>query len=487
MENIYKDKFSFVDNKLFADINGKKYELNNISNIHNLKELNKLRSEALQENKMFSKLLKNATDDTEREFINKKLSDNKNKLSALNKQFNDELSSQASVETKEADKIGDDMYVLKPLLAFLESFIKSDKGAFSKNKTNNEELEFTATPEETNKLLENIEQKKPLSIEGIKSLIPIERISENKLEITSGDNKNMPDKLSDRSLLIMIDNNIFPAMDQKSLNNLLSNGDFVNKLSKSNNAKVFALDKETLMNEFSNLTLSEDKEKYIKDNLKAELLKEFTKPTQYQQNRFIPEDKLDISSFTKLGINVKSIPQSDIKTLRSGDEIKVKIYPSSNEEAEANIRLEMNEEGMFVCKVTKKELINKFTLYNHKFTEDEKNQLKNFGQLTNGPITVIDNGVSKDILPFYKDGVLGYRIPDKIGLPQKYNGVEINKEQKELLQNGKTVVMKGLVDKDGTKYDGYVRFNLVKNKLESINLLKETLSEKQTFKPKFKM
>ena len=123
MENIYKDKFSFVDNKLFADINGKKYELNNISNIHNLKELNKLRSEALQENKMFSKLLKNATDDTEREFINKKLSDNKNKLSALNKQFNDELSSQASVETKEADKIGDDMYVLKPLLAFLESFI----------------------------------------------------------------------------------------------------------------------------------------------------------------------------------------------------------------------------------------------------------------------------------------------------------------------------------------------------------------------------
>ena len=486
MESIDNNKFSFVDNKLFANVNGAKHEISNLSNIHSLKEINTLKAEAMKEKNILLNILKKTSDETEKEYLNKKLADNKERISSIDKQFADELSRQTSMDTREADKIGDDMYVLKPLIAFIESFIKSDKGAFSKNKINNEELEFTATPEETNKLLEKIEENKPLS-EVIKSLIPIERISENKLEITSGDNKNMPDKFSDRSLLIMIDNNIFPAMDQKSLNNLLSNGDFVNKLSKSNNAKVFALDKETLMNEFSNLTLSEDKEKYIKDNLKAELLKEFTKPTQYQQNRFIPEDKLDISSFTKLGINVKSIPQSDIKTLRSGDEIKVKIYPSSNEEAEANIRLEMNEEGMFVCKVTKKELINKFTLYNHKFTEDEKNQLKNFGQLTNGPITVIDNGVSKDILPFYKDGVLGYRIPDKIGLPQKYNGVEINKEQKELLQNGKTVVMKGLVDKDGTKYDGYVRFNLVKNKLESINLLKETLSEKQTFKPKFKM
>ena len=486
MESIDNNKFSFVDNKLFANVNGAKHEISNLSNIHSLKEINTLKAEAMKEKNILLNILKKTSDETEKEYLNKKLADNKERISSIDKQFADELSRQTSMDTREADKIGDDMYVLKPFIAFIESFIKSDKGAFSKNKINNEKLEFTATPEETNKLLEKIEENKPIS-EVIKSLIPTERIKENRLELPSTESNNMPDMLSDRSLLIMIDNNIFPAMDQKSLNNLLSNGDFVNKLSKSNNAKVFALDKETLMNEFSNLTLSEDKEKYIKDNLKAELLKEFTKPTQYQQNRFIPEDKLDISSFTKLGINVKSIPQSDIKTLRSGDEIKVKIYPSSNEEAEANIRLEMNEEGMFVCKVTKKESINKFTLYNHKFTEDEKNQLKNFGQLTNGPITVIDNGVSKDILPFYKDGVLGYRIPDKIGLPQKYNGVEINKEQKELLQNGKTVVMKGLVDKDGTKYDGYVRFNLVKNKLESINLLKETLSEKQTFKPKFKM
>ena len=486
MESIDNNKFSFVDNKLFANVNGAKHEISNLSNIHSLKEINTLKAEAMKEKNILLNILKKTSDETEKEYLNKKLADNKERISSIDKQFADELSRQTSMDTREADKIGDDMYVLKPFIAFLESFIKSDKGAFSKHKINNEELEFTATPEETNKLLEKIEENKPLS-EVIKSLIPTERIKENRLELPSTESNNMPDTLSDKSLLIMTDNNIFPAMDQKSLNTLLSNGNFVNDLSMSSNAKVFSLDKETLMKEFSNLMMSEDKEKFIKEDLKAELLKEFTKPTQYQQNRFIPEDKLDISSFTKLGINVKSIPQSDIKTLRSGDEIKVKIYPSSNEEAEANIRLEMNKEGMFVCKVTKKELINKFTLYNHKFTEDEKNQLKNFGQLTNGPITVIDNGVSKDILPFYKDGVLGYRIPDKIGLPQKYNGVEINKEQKELLQNGKTVVMKGLVDKDGTKYDGYVRFNLVKNKLESINLLKETLSEKQTFKPKFKM
>ena len=136
MDKIDNNKFSFVDNKLFADVNGKKYDLNNISNIRNLKELNTLRSETLQENKMLSKLLKKATDDTEREFFNKKIADTQQKLSALDKQFNDELSSQASVETREADKIGDDMYVLKPFLAFLESFIRSDKGAFSKNQTN---------------------------------------------------------------------------------------------------------------------------------------------------------------------------------------------------------------------------------------------------------------------------------------------------------------------------------------------------------------
>ena len=65
MEKIDNNKFSFVDNKLFADVNGKKYDLNNISNIRNLKELNTLRSETLQENKMLSKLLKKATDDIE--------------------------------------------------------------------------------------------------------------------------------------------------------------------------------------------------------------------------------------------------------------------------------------------------------------------------------------------------------------------------------------------------------------------------------------
>ena len=274
MDKIDNNKFSFVDNKLFADVNGKKYDLNNISNIRNLKELNTLRSEILQENKMLSKLLKKATDDTEREFFNKKIADNQKKLSALDKQFNDELSSQASVETREADKIGDDMYVLKPFLAFLESFIRSDKGAFSKNQTNKQELEFTATPEETNKLLESIEEKKPLGIEGIKSLIPIERIKENTLELPSTEGNNMPNKLSDKSLLIMIDNNVFPAIDQKSLNKLLSNGNFVNDLSMSNNAKVFALDKETLMQEFSNLMLSDDKEIFIKENLPLQIRQE---------------------------------------------------------------------------------------------------------------------------------------------------------------------------------------------------------------------
>ncbi|MBR2891984.1 MAG: DUF3945 domain-containing protein, partial [Bacilli bacterium] len=279
--------------------------------------------------------------------------------------------------------------------------------------------------------------------------------------------------------------NIFPAMDQKSLNNLLSNGDFVNKLSKSNNAKVFALDKETLMNEFSNLQLSEDKEQYIKDNLKAELLKEFTKPTQYQLSRFIPYEKLDISSLTKQGIDVESIPQNDVVALLSGDKIKVKIHPSRNEDAEAYIYFESNEEGKFECKVTRIELEKKLTLYDHVFTKDEKEQLLNLGQLKNGSITVVDEGVSKNILPFYKDGVWGYRITDKIGLPKKYKGVEINKEQRELLQNGKTVFMRGMII-DGTTYDGNVRFNVLKNKLEYDDI-KETLSKKQTFKPKFKM
>ena len=487
MDKIDNNKFSFVDNKLFADVNGKKYELNNISNIRSLKELNKLKSETLHENKMLSKLLKKATDDTEREFINKKLTDNKNKLSALNKQFNDELSNQASVDTRETDKIGEDMYVLKPFLAFLESFIRSDKGAFSKNKTNNEEFEFTATPEETNKLLEAIEENKPLGIEGIKSLIPIDRIKENTLELSSADSNNMPDKLSDKSLLIMIDNNIFPAIDQKSLNNLLSNGNFVNDLSMSSNAKVFALDKETLMREFSNLMLSDDKEKFIKENLKADLLKEFTKSTQNQQKRFIPSDKLDVSSITKLGIDVRSIPQSDIVALLSGDEIKgVKLH-QGNTEAEANIRLEMNKDGIFECKETITKINNKFTLFDYEFSKDEIKQLQTSGRLTDGPITIHDGENTKEILPFCQDGVLKYRTPESIKLPAKYNGVKIKKQQSEQLINGKTIIMKGLKDKNGNKYDGYVRFNVIKNILESIKINKVSLSEKQTFKPKFKM
>lgn len=487
MEKIDNNKFSFVDNKLFADVNGKKYDLNNISNIRNLKELNTLRSETLQENKMLSKLLKKATDDTEREYFNKKIADNQKKLSALDKQFNDELSSQASAETREADKIGDDMYVLKPFLAFLESFIRSDKGAFSKNQTNKQELEFTATPEETNKLLESIEEKKPLGIEGIKSLIPIERIKENTLELPSTEGNNIPNKLSDKSLLIMIDNNVFPAIDQKSLNKLLSNGNFVNDLSMSNNAKVFALDKETLMQEFSNLMLSDDKEIFIKENLKGELLKEFNKSTQNQQKRFIPSDKLDVSSITKLGIDVRSIPQSDIVALLSGDEIKgVKLH-QGNTEAEANIRLEMNKDGIFECKETITKINNKFTLFDYEFSKDEIKQLQTSGRLTDGPITIHDGENTKEILPFCQDGVLKYRTQESIKLPSQYNGVEINKQQSDQLINGKTIIMKGLLDKDGNKYDGYVRFNVVKNILESIKINNESLSEKQTFKPKFKI
>lgn len=484
MESIDNNKFSFVDNKLFANVNGAKHEISNLSNIHSLKEINTLKAEAMKEKNILLNILKKTSDETEKEYLNKKLADNKERISSIDKQFADELSRQTSMDTREADKIGDDMYVLKPFIAFIESFIKSDKGAFSKNKINNEELEFTATPEETNKLLEKIEENKPLS-EVIKSLIPTERIKENRLELPSTESNNMPDMLSDKSLLIMTDNNIFPAMDQKSLNTLLSNGNFVNALSTSSNAKIFALDKETLIKEFSNLQLSEDKEQYIKDNLKAELLKEFTKPTQYQLSRFIPYEKLDISSITKLGIDVKSIPHSDVVALLSGDEIKVKIHPSRNEEAEAYICPVNNEEGMFECKVTRIELEKKFTLYDYVFTEDEMKQLLNSGQLKNGSITIVDEGVSKNILPFYKDGVWGYRITDKIGLPKKYKGVEINKEQKELLQNGKTVFMRGMII-NGTTYDGNVRFNVLKNKLEYDDI-KETLSEKQTFKPKFKM
>ena len=69
MESIDNNKFSFVDNKLFANVNGAKHEISNLSNIHSLKEINTLKAEAMKEKNILLNILKKTSDETEKEYL----------------------------------------------------------------------------------------------------------------------------------------------------------------------------------------------------------------------------------------------------------------------------------------------------------------------------------------------------------------------------------------------------------------------------------
>ncbi len=54
----------------------------------------------------------------------------------------------------------------------------------------------------------------------------------------------------------------------------------------------------------------------------------------------------------------------------------------------------------------------------------------------------------------------------KVFLPNKIGSVELSKEQKQTLQEGKTIFVKNLVDKFGKKYDSYITWNSDNGKMK---------------------
>jgi len=138
---------------------------------------------------------------------------------------------------------------------------------------------------------------------------------------------------------------------------------------------------------------------------------------------------------------------------------------------DARLSLQQSDEGNVIVAIhgIKKEPNLHFEFFGHKFSEEDKKNLLETGNM--GRVVNLTNSKTGESIPSIisidrlTNDIIALRT-DFIKIPDEIKGVKLNEEQKQTLMEGKPLYLEGMISTKGTEFSATLQFNADKRYTE---------------------
>lgn len=152
---------------------------------------------------------------------------------------------------------------------------------------------------------------------------------------------------------------------------------------------------------------------------------------------------------------------------------------------DARLSLQQSEEGNVVVAIhgIKKEPNLHFEFFGHKFTEEDKKNLLETGNM--GRVVNLNNSKTGESIPSIvsidrlTNDIIALRT-DFIKIPDEIKGVKLNDEQKQTLMEGKPLHLEGMISTKGSEFSATLQFNADKRYTEFLFDRNTTIKQNST-------
>nr|WP_294928691.1 DUF3945 domain-containing protein [uncultured Flavobacterium sp.] len=210
--------------------------------------------------------------------------------------------------------------------------------------------------------------------------------------------------------------------------------------------------------------------------------------------RFKPE-QIDWETMNNLGLGKERLEKMNLldpllKGYKTNELVPVSVnLDGAIVRTDARLSLQTNQEGKVVAAVhgIRKEPNLNFEFFGHKFTEEDKKNLLDTGNM--GRVVDLKNNKTGEMMPSIisvdrlTNELVALRT-DFIKIPDEIKGVKLDDAQKQTLTEGKPLELDGMISKKGTEFAATVQFNADKRYVEFMfdrsNTNQEAQVNKQT-------
>ena len=206
------------------------------------------------------------------------------------------------------------------------------------------------------------------------------------------------------------------------------------------------------------------------------------------QYRYDPK-KIDWEIMSDIGLSERELIERNmmeplLKGYKTNELVPLVLRVGAAEaRMDARLSLKTNEVGDVVIAIhgIRKEPNLKYPLFGHEFTEEDKKNLSQTGNM--GRVVDMVNPKTGEVIPSIVslDRLTNEVVAlaaDKIKIPDEIKGVKLDELQKQTLLEGKPLYLEGMISKKGTEFDATVQFNADKRYVEF--LFDRRISNKQT-------
>ena len=198
--------------------------------------------------------------------------------------------------------------------------------------------------------------------------------------------------------------------------------------------------------------------------------------TETSEYRYKPE-QIDWDTMKNLGLSKEYLEKRNLldpllRGYKTNELVPVGInLGGSILRTDARLSLQQGEDGNVIVAIhgIKKEPNLHFEFFGHKFTDKDKKNLLETGNM--GRVVNLINSKTGELMPSIisidrlTNDVIALRT-DFIKVPDEIKGVKLNNEQKQTLMEGKPLKLEGMISTKGTEFSATVQFNADKRYVE---------------------
>ena len=197
---------------------------------------------------------------------------------------------------------------------------------------------------------------------------------------------------------------------------------------------------------------------------------------QASEYRYKPE-QIDWDTMTNLGLSKEYLEKRNLlepllKGYKTNELLPIGVNLGGTIlRTDARLSLQQAEDGKVVVGIhgIKKEPNLHFEFFGHKFTDEDKKNLLETGNM--GRVVDLKNSKTGELMPSIisidrlTNDVIALRT-DFIKIPDEIKGIKLNEEQKQTLLEGKPLYLEGMISTKGTEFSATVQFNADKRYVE---------------------
>lgn len=192
--------------------------------------------------------------------------------------------------------------------------------------------------------------------------------------------------------------------------------------------------------------------------------------------RYKPE-QIDWGTMNNLGLSKEYLEKRNLldpllRGYKTNELLPIGVnFGGSVLRTDARLSLQQAEDGNVIVAIhgIKKEPNLHFEFFGHKFTDEDKKNLLETGNM--GRVVNLTNSKTGELMPSIisidrlTNDVIALRT-DFIKIPDEIKGVKLNDEQKQTLMEGKPLKLDGMISTKGTEFSATVQFNADKRYVE---------------------